>query len=67
MRRAASMCAACGACMPIEWGTGYARCNACIDSDRPHSLAIVRQVRASRQRARYGLDDYDPAGNALAA
>jgi hypothetical protein len=61
------MCVACGSAILAPLATHYARCEDCVESDRPHSLAIARQVRTRRWHARHGLDDYDPAGSALAA
>ena len=63
----APICVACGNEMVELRRMAYRRCTECTAVDRPHSLALARQVRAFMWQATYGLDDHDPAGSAAAA
>lgn len=62
-----AICVACGHEIPHLWRMAYRRCNDCVTVDRPHSLALARQVRGARWGERFELDDYDPSGCAAAA
>jgi hypothetical protein len=60
------ICVACGTEMAHLLRHGYRRCESCVASGRPHSLALARGVRTARLGTRV-LGDYDPAGCAAAA
>jgi hypothetical protein len=61
------ICIACGTEMTHLLRHSYRRCDGCVASARPHSLALARGVRQARLRGVRVLGDHDPAGCAAAA
>jgi hypothetical protein len=62
-----SLCSACGSRITFQSSARYARCDNCVDANRPHSLSLARHVRMRGRSRPHELDDYDPAGSAIAA